>query len=118
MFAGGELKEHEMMIIEDAKVEVKKKVVLPPVKKKMTETKEYVGNVTWPTMEELEVPAEIKAQYEDWYKVGMNRQRQKAHGNEIPGVRYPDLIITGNQLILLIIKIKFFWSWSLSVGPG
>jgi len=76
-------------------VEVKQKKVLPPVKAKLTENKEYVGNVTWPTIEELTVSNAVKAQYEDWYKIGMNRQRQKAHGDEVPTVRYPDLIITG-----------------------
>merc|ERR1719223_1459885 len=46
-------------------------------------------------MDELNVPKAIKVQFEDWYKIGMNRQRQKAHGDEVPTVRYPDLIITG-----------------------
>jgi len=95
-YAGGELKEHEMMIRGDVKVEVKKKKVLPPLKNKTAEAIENIGNVTWPTMDEMEVPNEIKAMYEDWYKIGMNRQRQKKHGDEIPSVRNPDLIITGN----------------------
>jgi hypothetical protein len=96
MFVGGELREHDMEeIMQDANVEVKQKKVLPPVKAKLTENKEYVGNVTWPTIEELTVSNAVKAQYEDWYKIGMNRQRQKAHGDEVPTVRYPDLIITG-----------------------
>ena len=29
------------------------------------------------------------------YKKGMNRQRQKDHGSELPEKRNPDLIITG-----------------------
>ena len=92
-----ELKEQDVNIRRDIKVKVKKKTVLPPIKQKITKTTENVGNITWPTMDELEVPKEIKAQYEDWFKIGLNRQRQKARGDEIPRVRNPDLIITGEE---------------------
>jgi hypothetical protein len=100
-----DLKEHEMMIRGDVEVKVKKKRVLPPIEPKLTKTNENVGNITWPTMDELEVPKEIKEQYEDWYKIGMNRQRQKTHGDEIPSVRNPDLIITGIHFSFIIFSI-------------
>ena len=50
---------------------------MPVLKAGLTENKEYRGDIEWPTLAELEVPQEFKDANEEWYKIGMNRQRQK-----------------------------------------
>ena len=80
MFQGGEKAEHAMMLQDDVKVAVKEKkdpLPMPALKQGLTESKEYRGDVVWPTMAELQVPQEIKDKHEEWYKLGINRQRQK-----------------------------------------
>ena len=79
-FQGGEVAEHAMMLQDDVKVAVKQKkdpIAAPPLKAGLSEAKEYLGDIVWPTLAELEVPADFKAANEEWYKQGMNRQRQK-----------------------------------------
>ena len=84
MYHGGEKAEHAMMLQDDVKVEVKKKedpLPMPKLKASLTENKEFRGDVVWPTMTELTVPNEIKEKYAEWYKQGINRQRQKVSKN-------------------------------------
>lgn len=97
----GEVIDHPMMNFdepENVQVQVKKDDIAlkpPPMKAAMTENKEYRADVSWPSMKDLEVPASFIDENEWFYKAGMNRQRQKQHGAEIPKRRNPDLIITG-----------------------
>ena len=84
LYHGGEKAEHAMMLQDDVKVEVKKKedpLPMPKLKASLTENKEFRGDVVWPTMAELTVPNEIKEKYAEWYKQGINRQRQKVLKN-------------------------------------
>lgn len=96
----GEVIDHAMMISDEPENVVVQRPVatlppLPPIKAAMTENKEYRSDVTWPPLSELQVSDTFKQENEQFYKQGMNRQRQKAHGSEVPAKRNPDLIITG-----------------------
>lgn len=59
------------------------------------ETTDYVEDIKWPEMTELEISKEFIKNHTEFYSKGRNRARQKSHGGELPIQRTPDLIITG-----------------------
>ena len=88
------------MDLSEVNVNVKAKMELedkPALKVGLSENVDYADGFTFPTTEELGLnwSPEIKEQMSGFLHQGMNRKRQKKHGQEIPKKRYPDLIITG-----------------------
>ena len=69
------------MVINTKKVQKQNNDLPPaPMKATMTENREYRADVSWPTMKELTdagVPDSFIQENEVFYKLGMNRQRQK-----------------------------------------
>ena len=59
------------------------------------EERDYVEDVKWPEMTELEISKEFIKNHTEFYGKGRNRARQKTRGTELPTQRLPDLIITG-----------------------
>ena len=52
-------------------------------------------NASYPEMSDLNLHPHVKQDLTDFFKIGANRARQAAHGNEVPKKRYPELIIVG-----------------------
>lgn len=92
--------DHGMMDLSEVNVNVKAKMELeeaPALKVGLSENVDYADGFTFPTVDELNLnwSPEIKEQLSGYLHQGMNRKRQKNHGQEVPKQRYPDLIITG-----------------------
>lgn len=52
-------------------------------------------NASYPDVSDLRLHPHVKQDLTDFLKIGANRARQAAHGNEVPKKRYPELIIVG-----------------------
>ena len=99
----GKMVAHGMMDQGEVDVEVQQKLELAPVGNgeppgslsEDDEDAEYVDDIVWPDLNELDIPLEFAKSHADFYGKGRNRARQLKHGRELPAKRTPDLIITG-----------------------